>query len=119
MNDESAAAQHPSQASLALPDRPPFWSRHSSQASLALPDPPPFWSRRVFGPSAVFTAMAVGSGELVFWPGLSLANSSGVLWLAILVVLLQYVMNVEIGRYSLATGESAVVGAVRLWRGWA
>ena len=88
-------------------------------AKQLLPEPPPFWSRRVFGPSAVFTAMAIGSGELVFWPRLSLSNGVGVLWIAILVVALQYVMDIEIGRYSLATGESAVVGATRLWRGWA
>lgn len=85
---------------------------------VSLPEPPPFWSRTVFGPSAIFTAMAIGSGELVFWPGLTLANGAGVLWIATLVVCLQYVLNTEIGRYSLATGESSVVGAGRLWRGW-
>ncbi len=84
-----------------------------------LPMPPAFWSRQVFGPSAVFTATAIGSGELIFWPGLTLAHGAGVLWVAILVVALQFVMNVEIGRYSMATGESAVVGAIRRWQGWA
>lgn len=94
------------------------WVR-SAGAPKSLPEPPSLWSRRVFGPSAVFTAMAIGSGELVFWPGLSLANGAGVLWIALLVVMLQYVLNIEIGRYSLATGESAIVGAARLWKGWA
>lgn len=83
-----------------------------------LPEAPPFWSRQVFGPSAVFTALAIGSGELIFWPGLSLPYGAGVLWIALIAVAIQYVMNIEIGRYSLATGESVVVGATRLWRGW-
>jgi hypothetical protein len=63
--------------------------------------------------------MAIGSGELVFWPQLSLTGGAGVLWIALAVVLLQYLLNVEIGRYSMATGESAMLGATRLWRGWA
>lgn len=84
-----------------------------------LAEPPPLWSRQVFGPSAVFTALAIGSGELVFWPGLSLSNGAGVLWVGIFAVILQYVINLEIARYSLATGESIVVGASRMWKGWA
>jgi hypothetical protein len=83
-----------------------------------LPKPPRLFSRRVIGPSAVFTALAIGSGELLFWPSLSLTYSAGVLWIALAAVAIQYVMDIEIGRYSLATGESVVVGATRLWRGW-
>jgi hypothetical protein len=92
--------------------------RESAASQSALPEPPRLFSRRVFGPSAVFTALAIGSGELIFWPGLSLPYGAGVLWIALAAVALQYFMNVEIGRYSLATGESVVVGAARLWRGW-
>ena len=83
-----------------------------------LPDPPRLFSKRVIGPSAVFTALAIGSGELLFWPSLSLPYGAGVLWIALLAVALQYIMDIEIGRYSLATGESVVVGATRLWGGW-
>lgn len=88
-------------------------------ASHVLTDPPRFWNRAVFGPTAVFTALAIGSGELLFWPGLVLPYGAGVLLLALGVIALQWVVNIEIGRYSLATGESIPVGAVRLWRGWA
>jgi hypothetical protein len=83
-----------------------------------LPEPPRVLSRSVLGPSAVFAALAIGSGELLFWPGLTLPYGAGVLWFALVAVGLQYVMNVEIGRYSLATGESVAVGATRLWSGW-
>src|SRR5215213_10202265 len=87
-----------------------------SAGNIALGEPPPFWSRRIFGPSAVFAALAIGSGELVFWPGLSLSNGSGVLWIGLVAVLAQYILDTEIARYSLATGESAVVGATRAWK---
>jgi hypothetical protein len=80
--------------------------------------PPPLFSRRVMGPSAVFTALAIGSGELLFWPSLSLPYGAGVLWIALVAVAIQYVMDIEIGRYSLATGESVVVGATKMWSGW-
>jgi hypothetical protein len=66
----------------------------------------------------VFTALAIGSGELLFWPSLSLPYGAGVLWIALVAVAIQYVIDIEIGRYSLATGESVVVGATRLWTGW-
>lgn len=83
-----------------------------------LPEVPAFWSRNVLGPSAVFTAMAIGSGELVFWPGLTLSMGAGVIWIAVAVVGLQYILNVEIARYSMATGESVASGATRRWKGW-
>lgn len=83
-----------------------------------LPEVPAFWSRKVLGPSAVFTAMAIGSGELVFWPNLTLSMGAGVIWIALVVVGLQYVLNIEIARYSMATGESVASGAMRRWKGW-
>lgn len=49
----------------------------------------------------------------MFWPALTLSNGAGVLWIAIVAVLLQWLINVEIARYSLATGESMVIGATR------
>lgn len=100
-----------------------------------LPAPPSIWAPSVFGATAVFTALAIGSGELMFWPGLVLTAGSGVLWTAIIAVVIQWFFNTEIARYSLATGESVVVGATRaapwlgvlllagaivpwLWPGW-
>lgn len=103
MNTTLAAADH----TLAAPTH-----------KVGLQEPPTLWSKSVFGPTAVFTALAIGSGELVFWPGLVLPYGAGVLWLAIGVIVLQWVVNTEIGRYALATGESISVGAGRLWRGW-
>jgi hypothetical protein len=49
----------------------------------------------------------------MFWPALVLSSGAGVLWIAIGAVLLQWIINLEIARYSMATGESMVVGATR------
>lgn len=84
---------------------------HSVSTS-SLPAPPKA-SPGLFGATAVFTALAIGSGELMFWPALTLSHGASVLWVAIAAVFLQWLINVEIARYSLATGESMVVGAVR------
>src|SRR5215208_7350315 len=42
----------------------------------------------------------------------------GLLWLATLGFLSQYFLNMEIERYTLATGETAVTGFSRFWKPW-
>ena len=42
----------------------------------------------------------------------------GFLWAAVLGVTVQYYLNMEIERYTLATGETAVAGFVRFWKPW-
>ena len=42
----------------------------------------------------------------------------GFLWAAVLSVTVQYLLNMEIERYTLATGETAVAGFVLLWKPW-
>jgi hypothetical protein len=42
----------------------------------------------------------------------------GFLWAAVLSVTVQYFLNMEIERYTLATGETAVAGFVRFWKPW-
>lgn len=88
--------------------------KHSKLLELTHPVPPaPRLSLEMFGATAIFTALAIGSGELMFWPALVLSAGAGVLWVAIGAVLLQWIINLEIARYSMATGESMVVGATR------
>ena len=40
------------------------------------------------------------------------------LWGAVLGVVIQWFLNMEIERYTLATGETALSGFNRLWRHW-
>jgi hypothetical protein len=81
-----------------------------------LPEPLPM--RRVIGPSVLLLAGAIGSGEFVLWPYITSQVGLAVVWLVIVGVLTQYFLNMEIERYTLATGETAVTGFTRLWKPW-
>ena len=88
---------------------PPIGSRD-------LPEPVPL--KKLFGASVVILATATGSGEFVIWPYITTQIGIAFLWLGILGFFVQYVMNMEIERYTLATGETAVTGFTRLWKPW-
>jgi Mn2+/Fe2+ NRAMP family transporter len=77
-----------------------------------LPRFPAWWA--ALGPGVVWMALAQGSGELISWPYLVAKYGLTFLWLLIPACLLQYPLNVEIGRYTLLTGESIFRGFFRL-----
>ncbi len=81
-----------------------------------LPEPLPM--RKVIGPSVLLLAGAIGSGEFVLWPYITSQVGLAVVWLVVVGVLTQYFLNMEIERYTLATGETAVTGFTRLWKPW-
>ena len=70
------------------------------------------------GASVIILATALGSGELIIWPYIVTTAGIGILWLAALGFTLQYFLNMEIERYTLATGETAVTGFTRFWKPW-
>jgi hypothetical protein len=61
-------------------------------------------------------ALAQGSGELIWWPYLIAKYGLTFLFLLIPACLLQYPLTLEIGRYTLLTGESIFHGFFRLNR---
>ncbi len=81
-----------------------------------LPEPLPM--KRVLGPSVLLLAGAIGSGEYVLWPSIASQVGLVLVWLVVLGVGTQYFLNMEIERYTLATGETAVTGFTRLWKPW-
>ncbi|AVO50245.1 hypothetical protein C6568_14065 [Melaminivora suipulveris] len=81
-----------------------------------LPEPLPM--RKVVGASVILLAGSVGSGEFVLWPYMATQTGLALVWLATIGVLTQYFLNMEIERYTLATGETAVTGFTRLWKHW-
>lgn len=81
-----------------------------------LPEPLPF--KQVVGPSVLLLAGAIGSGEYVLWPYIATQTGLALVWLATVGILTQYFLNMEITRYTLATGETAVTGFTRLWKPW-
>ncbi|MBI4531404.1 MAG: Nramp family divalent metal transporter, partial [Candidatus Latescibacteria bacterium] len=62
------------------------------------------------GPGIVWAGLAQGSGELIWWPYLTAKYGDAFLGLLIPASLLQLWANIEIARYTLATGETAMTG---------
>ncbi|MBL9215873.1 MAG: Nramp family divalent metal transporter [Opitutaceae bacterium] len=81
-----------------------------------MPEPLPL--RKILGPSVILAGLGVGSGEYVIWPYITSIVGLGFLWAAVLGITIQYFLNMEIERYTLATGETAIVGFVRFWKPW-
>jgi hypothetical protein len=79
-----------------------------------LPEPVPL--RRMIGPSLILAGLALGSGEYILWPYITYKSQFVFLWACLLGVGTQYFMNMEISRWTLATGETAITGFVRLNR---
>jgi len=94
----------------------------------------------VLGPSMIALALSIGSGEWLLGPlAFGKFGFMGLGWLITISAVLQTFYNVEIGRYTLATGEVPLVGFTRtppglkfwifvtlilifmsnLWGGWA
>jgi hypothetical protein len=81
-----------------------------------LPEPAPLG--KVMGPSVLLLAGAIGSGEFVLWPYITSQVGLSLVWLVVIGVTTQSFLNMEIERYTLATGETAVTGFTRLWKPW-
>jgi Mn2+/Fe2+ NRAMP family transporter len=81
-----------------------------------LPEPIPV--RKLLGASVVILATAMGSGEFIIWPYITTQIGIAFLWLAAVGFFFQFVLNMEIERYTLATGETAVTGFTRFWKPW-
>jgi len=81
-----------------------------------MPEPLPLL--KVLGPSVILAGLGVGSGEYILWPYITTQVGVGFLWAALIGVTMQYFLNMEIERYTLATGETAITGFARFWKPW-
>jgi hypothetical protein len=82
-----------------------------------LPDPPrQLW--RIVGPGIVAAGVGLSSGEFILWPFIASQVGLVFLWGAIVGVGTQFFINMEIERYTLATGETALTGFNRVWKHW-
>ena len=81
--------------------------------------PEPAKLGRMLGPSIILAGLALGSGEFVIWPKITFHTGFIFFWACIIGVTIQYFINMEITRYTLATGETAITGFCRLSRHWA
>ena len=88
----------------------------TKKTSKNLPNPPSLW--QTIGPSFILLGLALGSGELILWPYLSASWGLGLMWGGLLGITLQFILNTETMRYSLARGESVFVGFRKLSGIW-
>ncbi len=82
-----------------------------------LPEPPRnLW--RIVGPGVVAAGVGISSGEFILWPYIASQVGLVFLWAAVLGIVTQLFLNMEIERYTLATGETALTGFNRSWKHW-
>ena len=77
--------------------------------------PEPRGLRNYMGASVIILATALGSGELILWPYITTQVGIALVWLSVLGITVQFFLNMEIERYTLVTGETAVTGFSRMW----
>lgn len=80
--------------------------------------PEPKRLAQIVGASVIILATAIGSGEFVLWPYITSQVGLVFMWGAVVGFLIQFFINMEIERYTLATGETALTGFARHWRPW-
>jgi hypothetical protein len=81
-----------------------------------MPDSLPL--RKVLGPGVIAAGIGLASGEFILWPYITSQVGLVFLWAAVVGVVTQFFINMEIERYTLATGETALTGFSRYWKHW-
>ncbi len=81
-----------------------------------IPPAPPF--KKIIGPTVVLVGCGISSGEYIIWPFITSQVGLIFLWAAAAGLFMQLILNMEIERYTLATGETAVAGFARYWKWW-
>lgn len=81
-----------------------------------LPAPPMAKGLRmlgIIGPGAIILGASIGSGEWLLGPAAFVKYGLSLLWVTLVAVWLQAVFNTELVRYTLYTGEPAIIGFMR------
>lgn len=82
-----------------------------------LPDPPRN-TAKIIGPGIVAAGVGLASGEFILYPYIASQVGLIFVWAALVGVMTQFFLNMEIERYTLATGETVLTGFSRFWRHW-
>ena len=79
-------------------------------------DPPKGWgpSLRYLGPGLIVSASIVGSGELIATTTLGAQAGFALLWMVIVSTTVKVAVQVELARWTIATGEPALTGFNRV-----
>lgn len=73
---------------------------------------------RIIGPGVVAAGVGLASGEFILFPYIASQVGLVFVWAAVVGLITQFFLNMEIERYTLATGETALTGFSRFWRHW-
>ncbi|TFI58857.1 hypothetical protein E2493_08165 [Sphingomonas parva] len=79
---------------------------------------PPASPWRIVGPGIVAAGVGLASGEFILYPYIASQVGLVFLWAAAVGLATQFFINMEIERYTLATGETVLTGFSRLGRHW-
>jgi hypothetical protein len=95
-----------------------FPSRHLPRPQVRqMPEEPRrYW--RMIGPGIIAAGVGLASGEFILYPFIASQVGLVFVWAAMVGLVTQYFLNMEIERYTLATGETALTGFSRYWRHW-
>jgi hypothetical protein len=93
-------------------------ARHLPPLEVKELPPPPTSYRPLIGPGVVAAGVGLASGEFVLWPYIAAQAGLVLLWGAAVGIATQWFLNMEIERYTLATGETALTGFSRFWKHW-
>jgi hypothetical protein len=67
----------------------------------------------VVGPGIIVLGVSIGSGEFLLGPAVFVRNGLSVLWVTMVAIVFQTIFNLELMRYTLATGEPVFTGFMR------
>jgi hypothetical protein len=76
----------------------------------------------VVGPGVIVLGLSIGSGEFLLGPAAFVRHGMSLLWATLVAILFQTMFNLELMRYTMATGEPVFTGFMRTRpsaRGWA
>jgi hypothetical protein len=77
------------------------------------PSPKGFGWLGVVGPGIIVLGASIGSGEFLLGPAVFVRHGLSLLWISLLAIMFQTVFNMELMRYTLATGEPVFTGFMR------
>jgi len=95
-----------------------FPTRHHPVPQVRELPAPPTSYRRHIGPGIIAAGVGLSSGEFVLFPYIASQVGLAFVWAAFVGLVTQFFLNMEIERYTLATGETALTGFSRYWRHW-
>ena len=67
----------------------------------------------VVGPGIIVLGASIGSGEFLLGPAAFVRHGLSILWVTLVAITLQTIFNLELMRYTLATGEPVFTGFMR------